>query len=147
MEEVGQKNTVLTLYELTQGDMTRGTGTRISLYIFYPLISTRLPTPSPVTAPQNYFLTPSSFLSLPLPNQPLHFPFYTPPQTVPPSASLIQYTQTSLPNLPNADESIIENKEFHGLDQVLLQRALAVSVKRGKAQVFGSEDRMGVKFF
>ncbi len=29
----------------------------------------------------------------------------------------------------------------------LLQKALAVLVKRGKAQVFGQEDGQGVKFF
>ncbi|KAL1861572.1 hypothetical protein VTK73DRAFT_6880 [Phialemonium thermophilum] len=37
--------------------------------------------------------------------------------------------------------------EFHGLDPELLQKALAVLVKRGKAQVFGQEDSQGVKFF
>ncbi|KAI0391934.1 ESCRT-II complex, vps25 subunit [Xylariaceae sp. FL0594] len=37
--------------------------------------------------------------------------------------------------------------EFHGLDPELLQRALQVLVKRGKAQIFGQDDRLGVKFF
>lgn len=37
--------------------------------------------------------------------------------------------------------------EFHGLDQDLLQKALNVLVRRGKAQIFGSEDSQGVKFF
>ncbi|KAL2274871.1 hypothetical protein FJTKL_02693 [Diaporthe vaccinii] len=37
--------------------------------------------------------------------------------------------------------------EFHGLDQDLLQKALNVLVKRGKAQIFGQEDSQGVKFF
>jgi ESCRT-II complex subunit VPS25 len=37
--------------------------------------------------------------------------------------------------------------ELHGLDSELLLKALAVLVKRGKAQVFGSEDSQGVKFF
>ncbi|KAK4105155.1 ESCRT-II complex, vps25 subunit [Parathielavia hyrcaniae] len=37
--------------------------------------------------------------------------------------------------------------EFHGLDQELLLKALNVLVKRGKAQVFGQEDSLGVKFF
>ena len=37
--------------------------------------------------------------------------------------------------------------DFHGMDAELFQRALAVLVKRGKAQVFGSEDQQGVKFF
>ncbi len=33
------------------------------------------------------------------------------------------------------------------MDQDLFQKALNVLVKRGKAQVFGSDDRLGVKFF
>lgn len=37
--------------------------------------------------------------------------------------------------------------EFHGLDAELLQKALAILVKKGKAQVFGQEDQQGVKFF
>jgi ESCRT-II complex subunit VPS25 len=37
--------------------------------------------------------------------------------------------------------------EFHGMDPELLQKALNVLVKRGKAQVFGQEDQQGVKFF
>ncbi|KAI1777051.1 ESCRT-II complex, vps25 subunit [Hypoxylon cercidicola] len=37
--------------------------------------------------------------------------------------------------------------EFHGLDPDLLQKALQVLVKRGKAQIFGQEDQQGVKFF
>lgn len=37
--------------------------------------------------------------------------------------------------------------EFHGLDQDLLQKALNVLVKRGKAQIFGQEDSQGIKFF
>ncbi|ERT01124.1 ESCRT-II complex subunit VPS25 [Sporothrix schenckii 1099-18] len=37
--------------------------------------------------------------------------------------------------------------DLHGLDPVVLQRALATLVKRGKAQVFGQEDSLGVKFF
>ncbi|KAI0887938.1 ESCRT-II complex, vps25 subunit [Annulohypoxylon maeteangense] len=62
VEETGQKNTVLTLYELTEGDGTRGT-------------------------------------------------------------------------------------EFYGLDAEILQKALQVLVKRGKAQIFGQEDQQGIKFF
>lgn len=38
-------------------------------------------------------------------------------------------------------------QEFWGMDGELLGRALGVLVKRGKAQVFGSEDQQGVKFF
>lgn len=39
------------------------------------------------------------------------------------------------------------SQEFHGMDPELLQRALGVLVKRGKAQVFGQGDEQGVKFF
>jgi ESCRT-II complex subunit VPS25 len=38
-------------------------------------------------------------------------------------------------------------EEFHGMDAELLQKSLQVLVKRGRAQVFGSEDQQGVKFF
>ncbi|MCJ1475940.1 hypothetical protein MMC13_004604 [Lambiella insularis] len=38
-------------------------------------------------------------------------------------------------------------QDFHGMDPDVLQRALQMLVKRGKAQVFGSEDQQGVKFF
>jgi ESCRT-II complex subunit VPS25 len=38
-------------------------------------------------------------------------------------------------------------QEFHGMDKEVMQKALGVLVKRGKAQVFGSEDQQGVKFF
>lgn len=41
----------------------------------------------------------------------------------------------------------INSSEFHGMDPELLQKALNVLVKRGKAQVFGQEDQQGVKFF
>ncbi|KAH0565394.1 hypothetical protein GP486_001211 [Trichoglossum hirsutum] len=39
------------------------------------------------------------------------------------------------------------SQEFHGMDTEILQKSLNVLVKRGKAQVFGSEDQQGVKFF
>lgn len=39
------------------------------------------------------------------------------------------------------------SQDFHGMDPDLLQRALTILVKRGKAQVFGQEDQQGVKFF
>jgi ESCRT-II complex subunit VPS25 len=38
-------------------------------------------------------------------------------------------------------------KEFWNMDTELLMRSLAVSVKRGKAQIFGGEGSEGVKFF
>ncbi|KAE9982905.1 hypothetical protein EG328_010452 [Venturia inaequalis] len=37
--------------------------------------------------------------------------------------------------------------DFHGMDEVLLQRSVGVLVKRGKAQVFGEMGAEGVKFF
>ncbi|KAK6582352.1 hypothetical protein PZA11_004760 [Diplocarpon coronariae] len=39
------------------------------------------------------------------------------------------------------------SQDFHGMDAEILQKALAVLVQRGKAQVFGQEDQQGVKFF
>lgn len=38
-------------------------------------------------------------------------------------------------------------QDFHSMDTELFRRSLNVLVKRGKAQVFGSEDQQGVKFF
>lgn len=38
-------------------------------------------------------------------------------------------------------------EEFRGMEIELLMRSLAVSVKRGKAQIFGGEGSEGVKFF
>ena len=38
-------------------------------------------------------------------------------------------------------------EEFHGMDGEVFLRVLGVLVKRGKAQVFGEEDQLGVKFF
>ncbi|KAL7955530.1 ESCRT-II complex subunit domain-containing protein [Trichoderma compactum] len=37
--------------------------------------------------------------------------------------------------------------EFHGMDNQVLMKALNILVKRGKAQIFGSQDSLGVKFF
>ncbi|KAF3071506.1 Vacuolar protein-sorting-associated protein 25 [Trichoderma lentiforme] len=37
--------------------------------------------------------------------------------------------------------------EFHGMDNQVLMKALNILVKRGKAQIFGSEESLGVKFF
>lgn len=37
--------------------------------------------------------------------------------------------------------------EWHGMEQEAMLRSLNVLVKRGKAQVFGSEGQEGVKFF
>ena len=37
--------------------------------------------------------------------------------------------------------------EFHGMDNEAMLKSLNVLVKRGKAQVFGSEGSEGVKFF
>jgi ESCRT-II complex subunit VPS25 len=40
-----------------------------------------------------------------------------------------------------------EKQEFHGLDMDVLHKSLNTLVKSGKAQVFGSDDQQGVKFF
>ena len=45
------------------------------------------------------------------------------------------------------DGEATRGAEFHGLDPDLLQKALGILVKRGKAQIFGQEDSQGVKFF
>ena len=95
--ETGQKGAVLTLYELTESDATRGAGT---------------------------------------------------------------YTRTfhKLGDGPAGRDDLVgkqgiavtnEGREtdFHGLDPDLLQKALGILVKRGKAQIFGQEDSQGVKFF
>ncbi|KAA8644608.1 hypothetical protein EYZ11_007987 [Aspergillus tanneri] len=39
------------------------------------------------------------------------------------------------------------SQEWHGMDPELMLRSLNTLVKRGKAQVFGSEGQEGVKFF
>lgn len=38
-------------------------------------------------------------------------------------------------------------EEFWGMEMELLRKCLGVSVKRGRAQIFGSEGSEGVKFF
>lgn len=37
--------------------------------------------------------------------------------------------------------------EFHGMPEIMMRRVLGVLVKKGQAQMFGTEDEMGVKFF
>ncbi len=37
--------------------------------------------------------------------------------------------------------------DFYGLDRAVLRKALAVLVKKGRAQIFGADDSQGVKFF
>lgn len=37
--------------------------------------------------------------------------------------------------------------DFHGMDPDLFQRSLTILANKGRAQVFGSEDQLGVKFF
>ncbi|KAJ2978342.1 hypothetical protein NQ176_g3868 [Zarea fungicola] len=39
------------------------------------------------------------------------------------------------------------NTDLHGIDSDVLLKALNILVKRGKAQIFGQEDSLGVKFF
>ena len=40
-----------------------------------------------------------------------------------------------------------EKQDFHGMDMEVLHKALNTLVKTGKAQVFGTDDQQGVKFF
>ena len=40
-----------------------------------------------------------------------------------------------------------QNQEFHGMDVEVLRKGLAVLTKQGRAQVFGTDDQQGVKFF
>ncbi|KAK5091726.1 hypothetical protein LTR05_001911 [Lithohypha guttulata] len=40
-----------------------------------------------------------------------------------------------------------ENQEFHGMDMEVLRKGLAVLAKQNRAQVFGTDDQQGVKFF
>ena len=51
--------------------------------------------------------------------------------------------------IPEAGDSkrLQDAIDFHGMDAELFHRSLSILVKRGKAQVFGSEDQQGVKFF
>lgn len=37
--------------------------------------------------------------------------------------------------------------EFHDIDPEVMLKSLNILVKRGKAQIFGSDDEKGVKFF
>ncbi|KAF4465725.1 vacuolar [Fusarium albosuccineum] len=83
VEETGQKGSVLTVYELVEGDGTKGTG--------------RFPPMTVVT---------------PGPSHGAHQPL-----------------------------------DIHGMDTDVLLKALNVLVKRGKAQIFGQDDSLGVKFF
>ncbi|KAI9801032.1 MAG: hypothetical protein M1825_003567 [Sarcosagium campestre] len=57
----------------------------------------------------------------------------------------LKNTVLTLYELTQGDAAL--GTEIHGMDPGALRRALDVLVKRGKAQVFGSEDSLGVKFF
>ncbi|KAF1816935.1 ESCRT-II complex, vps25 subunit [Eremomyces bilateralis CBS 781.70] len=46
-----------------------------------------------------------------------------------------------------AEGDATRSQEFHGMDMELLQKSLQVLVKKGKAQIFGSDDQQGIKFF
>lgn len=87
MDETGQKNTVLTLYELVNGETTLSQGRSC-----------------------------------------------TPALDIRRGKSFADWASGTV-------------SEFHGMDMELLLRSLQVLVKRGKAQIFGSEDQQGVKFF
>lgn len=80
VEETGQKGSVLTVYELTEGEGTKGTG----------------------------------------------------------EAAYRCYSRLAI---------LTHAAEIHGIDNEVLLKALNVLVKRGKAQIFGSEESLGVKFF
>lgn len=85
VEETAQKGSVLTVYELTEGENTRGTG------------------------------------------------------------KLNQETSCRIKSCHS--DANQDMTEFHGMDNQVLMKALNILVKRGKAQIFGSEDSLGVKFF
>lgn len=97
VDETAQKGTVLTLYELTEGEGTKGTG---KLRHISALVLLRR-----------------------------------------------EHWRRNCTENADADCGHPSTTEFHGLDQDLLQKALNVLVKRGKAQIFGQEDSQGVKFF
>lgn len=101
VEETGQKGSVLTVYELAEGEGTRGTGEWFSAELgeggrarLQPVLSL--------------------LLLLPL------------------GCGCVVLT------------SVVE---LHGMDQEVLLKALNILVKRGKAQIFGQDDSLGVKFF
>lgn len=50
-------------------------------------------------------------------------------------------------SLPVSRIQILTRLEWHGMDPEVMFKSLNVLVKRGKAQVFGSEGQEGVKFF
>ncbi|KAK4077113.1 uncharacterized protein Triagg1_4080 [Trichoderma aggressivum f. europaeum] len=91
VEETAQKGSVLTVYELTEGENTRGTG------------KLNQETPSHIKS---------------------------------------RHSNPAKRTCANQDLA-----EFHGMDNQVLMKALNILVKRGKAQIFGSEDSLGVKFF
>lgn len=79
VEETGQKGSVLTVYELVEGEGTSGTG-KLSLQA-------------------------------------------------------------------EGEEMLMPIAEIHGMDTEVLMKALNILVKRNKAQIFGQDDSLGVKFF
>ncbi len=87
VEDTAQKGSVLTVYELSEGDGTRNTG------MFFLLVVTTT--------------------------------CYTVERPV----------------------LMVNKTELHGIDSEVLRKALNILVKRGKAQIFGQEDSLGVKFF
>ena len=46
-----------------------------------------------------------------------------------------------------AESDATRKEDFWGMEQELLKKCVGVCVKRGKAQVFGTEGSEGVKFF
>lgn len=43
--------------------------------------------------------------------------------------------------------SLTTSQDFHGMEPIILRKSLEVLVKRGSAQLLGTGDEMGVKFF
>ncbi|KAK1251929.1 hypothetical protein MKX07_007408 [Trichoderma sp. CBMAI-0711] len=98
VDETAQKGSVLTVYELTEGENTRGTGTFENNLHGHSWDAER-ERERERERPQSSCANANNFL------------------------------------------------EFHGMDNLVLMKALNILVKQGKAQIFGSEDSLGVKFF
>jgi len=45
------------------------------------------------------------------------------------------------------ESDAVQSQEWIGMDEDMFRRCLEVLVKRGKAQVFGTDEEAGVKFF
>lgn len=137
VDDTAQKNTVLTLYELSQGEETVGAGT-FRLFSLFFLFEEAPPPPPP------FQLLFRSFSSLSI----LFFSYRSPEVMPPYKNSQVGGRKGIISKYPLMKRKTLARfVEFHGLDPELLQKALQVLVKRNKAQIFGQEDQLGVKFF